>query len=99
MDYELLLRLYTRGYRFAELGNAVLANMSYGGLSDRRWIQTLLEAARAKQRHLPLPAMTWAYCGWQVARGGLRRSCERLGLDNLVGRVRKRLSPMRKELA
>jgi len=97
MDYELLLRLHARGYRFKELGDTVLANMRYGGVSDRRWAQTLWEAARAKLRHLPSPASTLAYCIWQLVRGGIRRACERLGLDRIVRRIRKHISPMRKE--
>ncbi|MDR2727033.1 MAG: glycosyltransferase [Deltaproteobacteria bacterium] len=97
MDYELLLRLYVRGYRFKELGDTILANMRHGGASDRRWTQALQEAARAKLRHVPSPAATVAYCGWQLLRGGIRRACERLGLDCLVRRVRKHISPMRKE--
>ena len=97
MDYELLLRLYVKGYRFKELGDTVLANLRYGGVSDRRWTMALREAAWAKLRHLPHPAATWAYFGWQLVRGGIRRACERLGLDRAVRRVRKHISPMRKE--
>jgi hypothetical protein len=97
MDYELLLRLYVKGYRFKELGGTMLANMAYGGASDRRWVMALREAARAKLRHLPSPAATWVYYGWQLVRGGIRRACERLGLDRVVRRVRKHISPMRKE--
>ena len=96
MDYELLLRLHAGGYRFKELADTVLANMRYGGASDRRWVQALREAARAKLRHLSSPALTLAYCGWQLVRGGMRRGCELLGLDGLVRRVRTRISPMRK---
>lgn len=97
MDYELMLRFYTKGYRFKELGDIILANMSYGGVSDRCWTQALREAARAKMRHLPYPAATWAYYCWQLTRGGIRRTCEKLGLANMVSWVRGNLSPMRKE--
>ena len=98
MDYELMLRLYVKGYRFKELGNTVLANMSHGGASDRCWAQAFWEAARAKLRHLSSPASTWAYCGWQLIRGSIRRVCERLGFERIVRRARKHISPMRKDI-
>ncbi len=96
MDYELMLRFYARGHRFKELSDVVLANMSYGGASDRCWARALWEAARAKQRHLASPFSCWGYFLWQLARGGIRRTCERLRLGGIVRRVRKHLSPMRK---
>lgn len=97
MDYELLLRFYVRGYRFKELGDTILANMSYGGVSDQRWTEALHETALAKQRHLHAPISTWLYYVWQLVRGGLRRVCEKLKLTGLVRWVRGNLSPIRKK--
>ena len=96
MDYELILRYYIKGYRFKELENTVLANMSYEGVSDRFWTKSLYEVTQAKLLHLPSPAKTWIYYGWQLTRGNLRRICEKLGLTGFVHFVREHASPMRK---
>lgn len=96
MDYELILRCYIKGYRFKELDNIILANMSYEGVSDRLWTKALYEATQAKLLHLPSPAKTWIYYIWQLVRGYSRRICEKLGLLSFVRFVREHASPMRK---
>lgn len=52
MDYDLLLRLLTAGCSFIHVP-AVLANMRWGGLSDKRWRQGCLETMRIKDTYLP----------------------------------------------
>lgn len=96
MDYELILRYYIKGYRFKEIENTILANMSYDGVSDRFWKQSLREVVQAKLLYLPSPPKTWVYYGWQLVRGYSRRICEKLGLMGFVRFVREHASPMRK---
>jgi glycosyltransferase involved in cell wall biosynthesis len=52
MDYDLLLRLSTAGCGFVHVP-AVLANMRWGGVSDKRWRQGCLETMRIKDKYLP----------------------------------------------
>jgi glycosyltransferase involved in cell wall biosynthesis len=52
MDYDLLLRLSLAGCGFVHVP-AVLANMRWGGVSDKRWRQGCLETMRIKDKQLP----------------------------------------------
>jgi glycosyltransferase involved in cell wall biosynthesis len=52
MDYDLLLRLATRGCKFVYLP-VVLANMRWGGMSDVNWRLGCRETRRIKDNYLP----------------------------------------------
>src|SRR5687768_213692 len=52
MDYDLLLRLFVKGYRFIHLP-AVLANMRWEGVSDRKWKEGVKETLKIKNKYLP----------------------------------------------
>ncbi|HEU6436920.1 MAG TPA: glycosyltransferase family 2 protein [Nitratidesulfovibrio sp.] len=96
MDYELVLRLKTRGVRFACI-DAVVANMSLQGTSDKHWIAAYAEVARAKAELLGCPLTAWGYFALQVGRTTSRKLLQQLGMDGLVRLWRSRFSVMRKE--
>ncbi len=50
MDYDLMLRLLTRGYKFASV-NRVISNMRTGGTSDQSWRRMLDEEYRIKVKN------------------------------------------------
>ncbi len=50
MDYDLMLRLLTRGYKFASV-NKVISNMRTGGTSDQSWRRMLDEEYRIKVKN------------------------------------------------
>ena len=52
MDYELLLRFYINQVHFNSL-SVVLANMRYGGISNRTWKACLLENHIARKKLIP----------------------------------------------
>jgi glycosyltransferase involved in cell wall biosynthesis len=83
MDYELVLRFYVNGARFKQL-DTVLANMSFGGVSDKQWKAASREVARAQIERGIFPWMANARLAWRLLRGSMRRSLQRLGLDTLV---------------
>ncbi len=52
MDYDLLLRLFVKGYTFRHIP-AVLANMRWEGVSDRHWKKGVKETLAIKNKYLP----------------------------------------------
>ena len=96
MDYELLLRFWQAGCKFVAL-DTVIANMRYGGASDRYWYKAYIESAKAKKAHIGNPINANLYCMWQIIRGGIRRFLEKIGLQGMISFFRKYFSIMRKE--
>lgn len=98
MDYEFMLRLFLAGERFEEVPT-VIANMAFGGLSDKAWKLACQESRDAKVRH-GLPAANAAlYYRWQIARRGARRWMEAIGLERAVALYRRHLSTSAKHSA
>jgi glycosyltransferase involved in cell wall biosynthesis len=98
MDYELYLRFFHRGARFQRVP-AVLANMSLGGVSDRRWREGLLEVRRAQlENGVGLTAANWNFL-FQLGKGSVRRWLEESGAPGLVALYRERLGRVRKSKA
>lgn len=95
MDYELYLRFFQRKARFERVG-VVLANMSLGGVSDRRWREGLFEVRKAQLENGIGPLAANARCLFQLAKGGARRTLERLGASELVRFYRERISSVRR---
>jgi len=50
MDYELLLRFHKNGAQFKQ-SDAVIANMSCNGISDKYWLSAYFEVAKAKYKY------------------------------------------------
>jgi glycosyltransferase involved in cell wall biosynthesis len=59
-DYELMLRFYLNGCKFAVI-EEVIANMRLDGLSDRHWKKSLKELYEIKKRYLHFIPSTLEY--------------------------------------
>jgi glycosyltransferase involved in cell wall biosynthesis len=95
MDYELYLRFFVRGARFRRT-DAVLANMSLGGVSDRNWKRTVTEVRRAQiENGIGRVTATGNYL-FQLAKGAARRELERMGGRAAVELYRNRIARVRK---
>jgi glycosyltransferase involved in cell wall biosynthesis len=95
MDYELYLRFRRRGARFERV-DEVLANMSLGGVSDRRWREGLREVRRAQRENgAGWPSAQWSYL-FHLAKGSVRWALERAGARGLVALYRERVARVRK---
>lgn len=83
MDYDMILRCYTAGVRFWHI-DRVLAHMCYGGVSDARVLDGLVEVYRISVAHgySPFKAAYW------MAHKGLLRCCKlvlkKLGLYGVI---------------
>lgn len=96
MDYELLLRFMIGGARFEQV-DAVISNMSRGGVSDTEWYKAYAEVAKIKCLHIGRPVDAWSYYCYQVLRTGLSRALCCAGLGNIVTWWRSKLSIMKKK--
>jgi glycosyltransferase involved in cell wall biosynthesis len=96
MDYDLMLRLKTRGCRFVHIPE-VLANMRWEGLSDQQWYKACKELWSIKNKYLPEKAFLHKlYFHKQVASIKMGRFLRRMHLDRTVRFYQKWLSPLRK---
>jgi glycosyltransferase involved in cell wall biosynthesis len=101
MDYELLLRFYTQGARFAYV-NHCLAHMRLEGVSDRKWIEGFREVNRAKDQHLGKRLAHGLYFYKQVGFTFVSRQLKDAGkrvklFATLLRLYRKHLAPVKKE--
>lgn len=60
MDYEFIAKLYFNKEPFCKV-DAVLANMSLGGLSDRKWLSAFSEEKKVKARYLGRVLSNYAF--------------------------------------
>jgi glycosyltransferase involved in cell wall biosynthesis len=83
MDYDLALRLYTRGCRFHHI-DRVLASMRYGGTSDDRFMDGLRElyAVTVREGYPRWKARLWFL--HRVAMSSAKNILRRLGLHGLI---------------
>ena len=98
MDYELVLRWFANGAVFAA-SEHVLANMSLGGVSDRRWQLAIKEVRQAQRMHGVGPAAAWTHWAFALAKGTARRSLEKVGGQNLIRFYREHLARVKKRSA
>lgn len=96
MDYDLLLRLKLKGYKFTALMD-VIANMRYEGKSDKNWFHTLAEARDVKIANGISAIVSWAYYIKQIVRMSVSRTLLYLKLDYFVNAYRKYFSIVKKE--
>lgn len=97
MDYELYLRFYLRGARFRAV-DAVLANMSLGGVSDRDWKLGLSEVRRAQIENGIGAVDAYRTYLFHVAKGLARRWLERSRGKWMVDFYRKRIARVAKKV-
>jgi glycosyltransferase involved in cell wall biosynthesis len=83
MDYDLVLRLYRAGYRFLHIDKA-LANMSYGGVSDERFLDALREVRMVAVRQGAPRAKVYAWFIYKSVSAGIKYLLRRLGLHSLI---------------
>lgn len=78
MDYELLLRFYTKGVKFGYVNNC-LANMRLEGTSNHNWIAGFREVRRAKDKHLGKSILHQLYFYKQVGFTFISRQLYKAG--------------------
>ncbi len=90
MDYELLLRFQLSGINFLKV-DAILANMSGGGLSDVNWTKSYWEGYKAKVK-LGLPrSSALFFFVFLVFRKSLVIFLKRLNLHRLIYLVKRKI--------
>lgn len=81
MDYDLMLRLKVQGCRFNYLP-FTLANMRWGGFSDKSWLLGCKETMEIKNKYLPgHPVSHWLYYIKHTAAIRAAKTFHYLGLD------------------
>jgi glycosyltransferase involved in cell wall biosynthesis len=87
MDYELFARFHAAGARFVYVDH-VLAGIREGGVSARRYRETIAETRRISMRYgypaLPAYLQSWRHLGWTL----LKRGLEGAGLTSVIDRYR-----------
>lgn len=96
MDYDLLLRLFVKGYSFVYIP-IVLANMRWEGLSDRQWQKGVKETLAIKNRYLPEKHAVHArYYYRHLMAIGFPKLLERVGLGAIPRLYRRFMSRQKK---
>ena len=93
MDYELLLRFFSKNVKFSYL-NETLTNMRLKGLSDINWIDAFMEGKRAKNIYLGHKVLNYLWFIKQVIMLFLSRTLNKIGLSETVKFYRHYLSPI-----
>lgn len=95
MDYEFLLRTFTRGYRFFHL-DQTLVNMSMEGFSDKYWFIGCQEVRKAKLENGRSAFKANAWFVRQVIAILLVKSSLTLGLGSVLKIYRKHFAKVEK---
>jgi glycosyltransferase involved in cell wall biosynthesis len=96
MDYDILLRFKMNNCLFAYIPE-VLANMRWGGLSDKRWIQGCRETLIIKNNYLPhKKLLNHLYFYKHLAGIALPRLLIKLHINFLVKIYRSRFAKLKK---
>jgi len=95
MDYELLLRFYTKGVEFVRV-DSVLSNMRLAGLSDRCRKQSYREVRLAKIQYGESFLTAYSYNVWQLFRKKVSRLLTKMGLEQIVRLYRNKYSVIKK---
>ena len=83
MDYDLMLRLHTRGCRFHYI-EMPLAAMRYGGASDSQHVEGLREVRTIAIREGYPPVKAWFWFGYKVTVATIKNILRRFGLYSLM---------------
>jgi glycosyltransferase involved in cell wall biosynthesis len=96
MDYDMLLRLYVKGYSFIHVP-AVLANMRWEGVSDRHWKKGVKETLGIKNKYLPQKrALHERYYYRHMLAIGIPKFLEKVGLGVIPRVYRSIISRQKK---
>ncbi len=91
MDYDLLLKVFVMDYKFYNV-KALLANMSFDGVSDINWEKALIEVRDSKIANGISKINAYQYYYFQLIRRRTRDVLIYLKLDSLVKFYRKKFS-------
>jgi glycosyltransferase involved in cell wall biosynthesis len=97
MDYEWMLRARMAGAPFLVLDRC-LANMSAGGVGNRRWRESQREVAKARALHIPTADSAWAYnlyVAGTIGKGLVRRGLDAVGLGICRRAYHRLISPVK----
>ena len=96
MDYDVLLRLFVKGYSFIHIP-AVLANMRWEGVSDRKWKQGVRETLTIKNKYYPEKrSVNTRYYYRHLVAIGIPKILEKIGLAMIPRLYRSYLSRQKK---
>lgn len=95
MDYELMLRFYIKGAKFAYL-DTVLSNMALGGLSDINWKRAYREAYEIRKQYFNGSAILYTQYLFQILKRTISNGLDSIGLSAIKQWYRQFLSPIHK---
>ena len=96
MDYDLMLRFYTKGAKFKYI-DSVLSNMTLGGVSDVNWQLAYTESLNIRKKYLGNSISLYASYRWQVLKRYVSNTLTNLGLENIKKSYRTHFSSIKKE--
>lgn len=96
MDYDLMLRFYSKGATFKYV-DSVLSNMTLGGISDLNWQLAYRESFNIRKKYLGNSISLYISYLWQVLKRHISNTVTKLGLENIKKFYRKYFSSIKKE--
>ncbi|RYY24921.1 MAG: glycosyltransferase [Chitinophagaceae bacterium] len=99
MDYELLLRLKLRNYRFRHVSQ-VIAHMRWDGVSDSKWLLGCKETLDIKNKYIPgRKTRHLIYYYNHILAIGLPKFFKSVGLNFIVKFYRSNFSTLKKDFS
>jgi hypothetical protein len=96
MDYELMLRFYSKDVKFMYI-NTILSNMSLGGISDLNWKLAYQEVYDIRKKYLGSSISLYTSYLWQIIKRHTSNTLSKLGLENIKKFYRIYFSAIQKE--
>jgi len=98
MDYDLMLRFYSKGITFKYI-DSVLSNMALGGVSDVNWQLAYRESFDIRKKYLGNSVSLYASYLWQVFKRYVSNAVSKLGLESIKKFYRTYFSSIKKEIS
>jgi len=95
MDYDLLLRLYTKGAKFKYI-DSILSNMAHGGVSDVNWQLAYRESFDIRKKYLKKNILLYISYWWQILKRYMSNIMSKLGLESIQKLYRTYFSSIKK---
>jgi len=96
MDYDLLLRFYSKGAKF-EYIDSILSNMTLGGISDLNWKLAYRESFDIRKKYFGSSISLYASYLWQIIKRYVSNTVDKLGLPGIKKFFRTYFSSIQKE--
>ncbi len=96
MDYDLMLRFYSKGAKFKYL-DTTLSNMALGGVSDANWQLAYHESFDIRKKYLGKSLSLYVSYLWQVFKRYMSNAVSKLGLESIKKFYRLYFSSIKKE--